>query len=299
MSARKKTLTQAFVITVAAAGIAAVPACNTVTAFSDSLCPSNAPAHAGLCDAPGQECFYEDDCGSSFSATCTDAAWQIQSPESCNPPFPEPPPEPCPIEAPQDEVYCSTIGQFCDYSSGGIDFCDELYVEATCTDSGWHVEEWWGMGECNPPPALCPIDIPVEGSLCEYDPDSWDGWPSYCAWDAGSPCGPANVEGFCEPYGNGEMIWSLTVNTTCTATPEQCQQWDAEVGCGTDAGCRWLAPSCDASGNNVVAGCYPAADCTVDGCGAWGTCTNVSYDPCHNAECQACAGDTDACIPNP
>jgi hypothetical protein len=293
-------LRQAFVVTVATMGVAAVPACNSVTTFADSICPSNVPPRGGLCDAPGQECFYEDECGSSFSATCDDSAWQIGSPESCNPPIPVPPdPEPCPDDPPQHGAYCSTIGQYCDYFSGGLDFCDDLYIEATCSDTGWFVDEWYGMGECNPPPAECPIDIPVEGSLCEYDPDSWDGWPSYCWWESGSPCGPAEVDGACQADGNGEMIWALNVNITCAATPEECQDWDAEIGCGTDDGCRWLAPSCDASGNNVEAGCYPSGDCTVDGCGAWGTCTNVSYDPCHNAACQACAADTDACIPNP
>lgn len=293
----RRQLRQAFIVTIA---VAAAGACNpSVSAFSE--CPAERPALGEACGSPGDSCDYGDDgCGSTITATCgDDGVWSVGTGSSCNPPFPDPPPvEPCPASSPGQGEYCASNGQYCDYYEG--DFCEEWIAEATCVDNAWDVVEYYGSGECNPPPAECPIDMPREGSECPYDPDSWDGWPSYCSWETATPCGDAWVDGHCAANEAGTMVWELALNVACQAPEGQCGAYDSVTGCRDDATCQWLTPSCDDGPNNVTAGCYAKADCasSADACGDWGTCAKVSYDPCYDAACQACSADIDVCLPN-
>jgi hypothetical protein len=288
MTHKKTPLRQAFILTIAAT----TPACwigVTNNPPEPGSCPAEQPAAGSDCSQNGSACNYVDECGHDVEVTCEDFAWQVSTSASCNPPPPV-----CPDEPPAAGEFCDAIGNLCTYHVG--DFCDERVVEATCTATGWEVEEYW-ESTCNPPPAECPAAAPIAGSECEYQPDTIDGYPSYCPYTAQTPCGEAIVEGRCEPNEESIIVWNVTV-PACTATPEQCQIYDLDIACAADAGCAWRAPGCETEGAPLVeAGCYPSLDCTVEGCGTWGSCETVTYNPCYNSDCDACAAETSVCVP--
>src|SRR5690606_11218742 len=84
--------------------------------------------------------------------------------------------------------------------------------------------------------------------------------------------------------------------------PGPCQpcalRFDAE-SCEGDATCRWLTPGCNLDPRDTfgLPGCYPLDDCLDDPlqCEAGKVCDRVSYDPCWNSTCNACAAEAWIC----
>jgi hypothetical protein len=285
---RTQTLRKAFIATVTTAGAIVAVGCFGATSNPPfASCPAEEPS--GLeCggDEAGASCFYQDGCGNDIGYSCDEGAWTVTSEASCNPPPPE-----CPATQPADGDSCDQLGTSCPYPD---DFCG-IEINAECTDAGWSVEDIL----CNPPPAECPIDEPDIGEPCEEQSGTFDGYPSYCEYEVDTPCGVQPAALGCEQSQlTSEYSWAVVVAPSCAAPPEQCQEYNSAGLCEADAGCAWRAPGCAEGGGtpNVEAGCYPAEDCSTSGCGTWGTCTEVTFDPCWNSLCGACAAETNVCI---
>jgi hypothetical protein len=256
----RKTLSQAFVLTVAVgSGGCWLGVTNNPPELRS--CPDEQPSHGADCYDDGLSCGYLDECSQSVTASCDDGAWEVRTSGTCNPPPPT-----CPTNAPAHGEACDALGMSCSYITG--DICDEWQVEASCTENGWEVEEW-PTGSCNPPPAECPPVVPVAEGACEFQPDSFDGYPSYCPYPAQTPCGEVVIEAGCAYQSDGSVTWSVAV-PACAATAEQCQIYDVDAACDADGGCAWRAPGCDVGdAPQVLEGCYPREDCALAGCGEW------------------------------
>lgn len=289
---RKQALRQAFISTVATAAAVAATGCLSVTSNPPYLdpCPEAEPASGDACDNEGLSCGYVDDCTNPIDYGCEDGAWTITAVSSCNPP----PPGECPLATPTYGAPCDEVGLSCTF---GEDPCGTP-ITGTCSTDGWQIDE---VFSCNPPPAACPAELPAIGTLCEPDPESGF-YPEYCGYDAETPCGIEPVIASClYDQLSGDMVWQFESAPTCEVPPEQCQTYGSSSTCDADPGCSWRVPGCSASTNApslTEAGCFPAADCSVDGCGSWGTCTLVTHDPCWNALCDACGAEANVCIPN-
>lgn len=203
-----------------------------------------------------------------------------------------PEPESCPTVQPTGGDFCNVTGLSCDYDDG----CNGITY--TCEDAAWVASP---IGTCNPPPAECPATAPEVGTLCNEEPGTFDGYPSYCTYDVSTPCGeqPA-VLGCQQSPISLEYEWVIVEAPSCEAEPSQCQAYASSALCEADVGCSWRVPGCgdELGAPAVPTGCYPSADCEVSGCGDWGTCTNVTFDPCWNSLCDACGAETNVCIPN-
>ncbi len=292
---RSTSLRQAFVSTATTAVVAATVASGCGTIFTNppylDPCPEASPASGSTCNDEGLGCGYIDECGNPIEYTCGSGTWAISEVTSCNPP----PPDECPGSQPAWGEPCDAIGLTCSF---GLDHCGQL-ITGECTLDGWIIDE---IFSCNPPPAECPDELPVEGSPCTYQPDTIDDYPSFCGYAVETPCGTQTVEASCVDV-EGAVVWQFDSPPTCEAEPEQCQTYDGPGACEADPGCAWRTPGC-AGGEGApsldTAGCFPIEDCatTVDACGAWGTCTLVTHNPCWNSECDACGGEISVCIPN-
>lgn len=292
---RKQALRKAFIATVAAASVTAVAGCFGVTTnnppFPGESCPEAMPDAGESCFETGLSCEYPDFCGVPVSATCHDGAWQVDAlVGTCNPP----PPGHCPDAQPTPGEICPEIGMNCHYTD---EFCG-VEIEARCD-----AQQVWDVDQiaCNPPPAECPLETPTVGTVCEPQTDTIEQYPSWCAYDAETPCGTEEqVLGCVYDDLTQETTWQLQQAPTCQAQPEQCQSYGASSLCEADPGCSWQLPGCgDPNGApEVTAGCYPSADCTATGCGDWGTCTKVTVDPCWDSLCDACASEANVCVPN-
>jgi hypothetical protein len=196
-----------------------------------------------------------------------------------------PPETGCPAETPTDGNACEDPGT-CNYS----DECDGEIV-ATCGEEGtWSVE--WGSS-CNPPPP-CPSELPTEGDECEFTPG---GVPEGCSYEVQTACGPQTAAASCEQTGDLAYEWVITP-PECTPTDPDCSLYTQATLCSSDTSCRWLVPGCeDEPLTPFEAGCFPIADCPADGCGLDQECSSVTYNPCFDAKCEACAAEATVCLP--
>jgi hypothetical protein len=299
----KKTLKSAFVVTVATgAALVAGAGCQNQIIGGDEApitgCPETLPAHRGGCDAPGQ-CTYVDECGFPLVASCDgEGFWSIEAQISCNPPPPDPPPDPppatCPTTQPTPGTACYDSTLYCTYGEGEFG-CPG--PEAVCLPDGtWEVYET----SCNPPPPECPLDLPAAGEVCEAQVGTWGEYPWGCQFAVTTGCGDTTASAGCEPDSQGIMVWAIDLVDPCTSAPENCGSYGDASLCDADPGCRYLVPGC-AEGMGAppaVAGCYPADDCSVSGCGSWGTCESVVNDPCAGLPCDACGELVNVCLPS-
>lgn len=287
---RKQALRQAFISTVTTAAAALVTGCFTVTSnppFLDA-CPDAEPSSGDACEEEGLSCGYVDDCSNPIDYGCEDGAWTITAASSCNPP----PPGECPVSTPAYGEACDEVGLYCHF---GEDPCGTP-ITGTCSVDGWQIDEGFS---CNPPPPDCPAELPSIGTACDYDPETFL-YPAFCMYDTETPCGVESVTVSCASD-QGEMVWQFDSPPTCEATPEQCQGYGSPSACDADPTCSWRVPGCSESSEApslAEAGCFPLADCTTDGCGSWGTCTLVTFDPCWNSLCNACGAEANVCVPN-
>jgi hypothetical protein len=210
-----------------------------------------------------------------------------------NPPACEPGDEDCascPAAMPDSGADCPELGLQCEYQ----DDCG-WPLSATCGDGGWDLELG---GTCNPPPP-CPLELPVHGESCA-DELTAGGPPIDCPYSVATACGVVDALASCVlDDATQELRWSVVL-PECHAPPELCQEYDHPSACTADTGCRWLVPGCADEGGAmpVAEGCYPVDDCSQTGCGTWGSCETVVYDPCAGSLCNACAGEASVCVPS-
>lgn len=189
MSRRKRTLQQAFLVTVTAAAAATgSAACGNDVSFADddetvitnppcvggceTTCPTDVPQEGEVCFAEGMTCYYGDVCDEGETqATCDGGAWETDNfVGGCNPPPPE-----CPTMKP-------TLGEICEYEPdtwGYASWC-AYDVETPCGSSEIFLgcqsdpnsgEMVWGVDEpppsCELPPEQCQLYL--DANACDAD----------------------------------------------------------------------------------------------------------------------------------
>lgn len=283
-SKKRRVLRAAFVVTTSVAATGAAGCGSDVMTNPPPIeCPNGVPTLGTSCPEEG-ECTYTSECSSDIIATCeADGTWDVEYTGTCNPP----PPVECPTATPIDGDDCFEP-QNCSYGDpcGGS-------VNASCDGVTWTVE--YSNDTCNPPPP-CPGELPEEGSECNLTPG---GVPEGCVFAAETPCGVQMVGGVCLQSAEGTFVWDLEV-PECNPQVPACETYTNSALCDADTTCRWLTPGCD-EGPSVVfdTGCYPIADCTANGCEAEEACTQITFDPCWNSNCDACGAQANVCLPPP
>ena len=162
-----------------------------------TTCPAQEPATGSACDVPPAfGCSYGPLCDSrpTHQAECVQGKWQIYV-STCNPP-----PIPCPANAPTEGASCERgFGPpRCSYGT-----CDGGVAAASfeCTASRWSVIERCGV------PA-CPTDTPVSGAWCSY---------------AGPACGYGHCSGAPTVYAScTQGAWSLQRVSCNPPPPDTC-----------------------------------------------------------------------------
>jgi hypothetical protein len=111
-------------------------------------------------------------------------------------------------------------------------------------------------------------------------------------------CGVVTAAAECVSFDEGVTYFFDITAPTCTPPEPDCAAYANSGLCAADTTCRWLVPGCG-EGLEIAfaAGCYPVADCVVDGCGTDQTCAPIVYNPCFNSECAACGAEADVCLP--
>jgi hypothetical protein len=198
-------------------------------------------------------------------------------------------PEPaCPVDPPGEGTTCQVNGQSCGYEIEEEYGCDEYgfyNVNFQCHDNQWTQTSNY----CQPEP-ICPDTAPVVGTSC-------DGWSEayYCDYSVETACGSAQIGVYCGYDGVGS-VWESSYSEELMCE-QGCTAYGSEVGCAATEDCRWLVPGCDEGTNALTeAGCFPADECQATSCGAGQSCETVTYDPCHNASCNACGAETSVCL---
>jgi len=238
MSSRKRTLKQAFLVTVAAAVTATgAAACGNAVSFPEDEeevilepctgdcqggCPSAKPEDGSICFGEGLTCYYGDVCEES-TATCDGGTWDVQDfTGSCNPPPPE-----CPAAQPE-------VGEICEYQpdswGGYADWCGYA-VQTPCGEANMVMgcqndpntnEMVWAVQE---PPPSCELP-PEECQL--YEGEAACSADAGCQWLVpGCTDGPNAVAEGCYPVDDctetgcgdwGEcvtMVHDPCYNSTC------------------------------------------------------------------------------------
>lgn len=152
------------------------------------MCPAATPAQGAACDpatVPGSCQYRGTFCpypppGTDLNvvALCipTTRTWQV-SVASCNPPPPV-----CPSSPPEAGANCLGAPPLCSYDSCAT---PRGVASARCVSGRWEL----GYGSCNPPPLMCPSEVPMEGSPCAAVPPA-------CHW--GDCDGRPTARGVCE-----------------------------------------------------------------------------------------------------
>lgn len=278
---KKRAVRAAFVVTVSMAASGAAGCYSTSNPPPPGECPGAQPISGEPCTA-GSDCSFSDECGNEVIATCVDDFWQVEWTGTCNPPPPE-----CPAALPLEGEPCDEPAE-CFYT----DACGND-INASCDGFEFTVSE--PIESCNPPPP-CPLELPDEGSACELTPG---GVPEGCSYEVETPCGVVTASAECvSPDGGTTYVFDVTA-PACTPPEPDCAAYTNAGLCGADTTCRWLVPGCG-EGPEIAfaAGCYPIADCALDGCAAGETCAPVVYNPCFNSECAACGAEADVCLPS-
>lgn len=233
----------------------------------DSACGEPPPPSNGLCPP---------------AWSCNDGRW-MDTAGACPQPA-------CPAGEPVPGDFCEVNGQTCDYEREDELDCGEGWsaytVSYQCFDNAWTQRSTY----CQPEPE-CPTAPPVAGTDCTGWDDAY-----YCAYEIATACGPTWMDASCD-WTEGGPIWStyLYDEPICD---EGCSAYGDEAGCGADPSCRWLVPGCETGGPNALTepGCFPAADCSPGDCPDGTSCQAVTYDPCHNQSCNACAAEGAICL---
>jgi hypothetical protein len=241
MSRRKRTLKQAFLVTVAAAATAASAGCNGDGNFFDDdgevitnpppppcdncqdECPAAQPQQGDVCFNVGTSCNYgTDPCDESW-AECTAEGWQVYY-GTCNPPPPE-----CPAEEPELGTLCEyqpdSWGGYADWCSYPVQTpCGEASQILGCMPDEMTGEMVWTMQQ---EPESC--ELPA--SECHlYDDSSGCAADSACQWLVpGCTDGPNSIVEGCYPVDDcastgcgdwGECITGVhhpCIGSACTA----------------------------------------------------------------------------------
>jgi hypothetical protein len=145
---------------------------------------------------------------------------------------------------------------------------------------------------CNPPPPdpVCPAELPEQGAACDT---GWDG-PYTCDGYIDPFCG-LDVSATCQNDGT----WLVDQIACNPPPPDYCQTIDDVESCESSAGCVWHEPGCAEGDEETVQGCFSEFACSPGTCGLDETCTTVLIDPCWDSLCNACAAETNVCLPNP
>jgi hypothetical protein len=203
---------------------------------------------------------------------CIDGEW-VDTSGAC--------PEPaCPVDEPSYGDRCDLIGQTCEYT---VDVpCGPYGTDtATCTADGWMVYTDF----CEPPPE-CPPLMPVVGTDCS----GWD-YAYYCSYPVSCDAAVSYVGISCG-YDSGVPLWRVDSPATCS----DCFSIGDAASCSAATSCKWLTPGCDSNSPPITEGCFPAADCNVEGCSdPSATCSTYSYNPCPDGGCDACAAPIGVC----
>lgn len=206
---------------------------------------------------------------------CIDGEW-VDTGGAC--------PDPCPTVRPADGSPCDAEGFVCEYQEDIPGDCLEetATVKVQCSASGWTTIGY----HCSPNPE-CPEAPPIAGGDCSDWLEAY-----WCSYEVPSACGPLAMHAYCD-YVGGAWQWQADLIDTC---PTGCEGLSDPAGCEASADCRWLAPSCDDGPNSGISGCFDATPCSAESCDEGQSCATVSYDPCWNQSCEACAADTTVCL---
>ncbi len=200
-------------------------------------------------------------------------------------------PEQCPEAELADGRPCDQVGMKCTYFDKG---CLEEY-DAECTADGWFAD----YPQCLPEGLDCPESEPAAGTPCELPLSTLPG--ELCEYRTDTPCGEQHTGYDCRLSELSQQYeWTPVSVPTCEVGADECQTYASSAQCEADTACAWRVPGCgDGQGApEIEMGCYASSDCTVSGCGDWGTCTLVTVDPCWNSLCNACGAEENVCIPN-
>jgi hypothetical protein len=186
----------------------------------------------------------------------------------------DPEAEGCPGAAPKEGATCSVAATGCAYDAG------PCAVEMSCKAAG----EAWTSETKSCSPAAKDCWAAGEGDSCADVNDS-------CG-EADGPCG----SGFATTCGADHRwhVESITGDCPPPVPADKCQANETKPVCEAAEGCRWLTPGCD-QGVTTVTGCFTAVDCTSGGCGPEAECMTVSYNPCFEKACDACAASAAIC----
>jgi hypothetical protein len=232
-------------------------------------CPAEPPQEGTPCNEAVPGCGYPDgDCG--YSYYCSNGTWAYTY--ECL--------DGCPGTMPTEGDDCESLTTQCTYETEDVP-CgpDGGIVHFQCTEQGWTA-----LGpRCQPEPE-CPDQLPTAG----YDCTGWD-YAYFCSYEVLTGCGIKTAVASC--YQDGTSLWDVDLES-CPS----CADMPSIASCAAAPECRWLVPGCDQP-PAFEAGCFPAADCAPDSCGAGEACAETSYDPCWDSECNACAAPAQVCLP--
>lgn len=202
---------------------------------------------------------------------CIDGEW-VDTAGAC--------PEPtCPADMPAEGAACEMLGQTCAYESD--EPCgDYSEVSALCTETGWVLTKLF----CSPGP-VCPEALPEVGGDCSEWSEAY-----FCNYNVETPCGAEWTDVYCDTAAE-IPTWTLENGLTC----DNCRDFSSVEACSASASCQWLWPGCGEA--PIVVGCYPKEGCDVLGCEESWACSEVSYDPCYNKECDGCSAAYMTCLP--
>lgn len=125
----------------------------------------------------------------------------------------------------------------------------------------------------------------LEGQQCTHCCDDW-----ICDWydEASGTSG-------CQ--GNAETTTFTCVDGQFQAPPPgppRCHQHIDASTCSSDPSCHWLVPGCSAP-LSFYEGCFPQADCAVDGCDEASICRVVTL-ACADGSCDCVETETNVCL---
>ncbi len=260
---------------VAAAALGAIGAgCQTLVVGgpNGSDCPATPPARGAACGVDGTVCSFQDGpCAMELICTAEIHEWGVQS-SVCSPAAVD-----C-WSAGQGDV-CAVPGDSCGEDDGP---CGSGFQNTCGADHHWQVGTAPGGDCCGDGELPCPMTAPNDGDPCEACVDQVG-----CTYDCGTTasCGM-------------DSVWHVTIGDCPPPPPtDPCASLSADA-CAANAGCRWLVPSCVMPAL-PQAGCFDAADCTVDTCVPGLTCQYawVAVDACDAGDCSACSAQAALCLP--
>lgn len=196
-----------FIVTVAATSavaLAALPGCGasvSTSAGEPGECPEVMPSAGSSCAVEGQSCSYGSG-GCPADMSCEGGVWEWDTGLSCNPP----PPDECPVSAPNNGDPCFNTGLSCPYTID--DGCGPIDTTASCQGGVWSV----GISTCNPPPPDYCYSLTTEAD-CDLNGDVCRWLTPGCADPATPP--PPLAQAGCFPSYDCASSAECAAGTTC------------------------------------------------------------------------------------